>query len=68
MAIYQNVPLPLEGIEWRDQELGDTQHFIPITDHPKHAEIMEYRAALWAWPDTEDFPDTKPVNPLDAGV
>jgi hypothetical protein len=57
-----------EARAWRDSELASTDQFVSVTDHPKHAEIIAYRVALRAWPDTNDFPDTRPINPLDEAV
>jgi hypothetical protein len=53
---------------WRDMELSSSDYIVPLSDHPKHAEIIAYRVALRAWPDTNDFPDTRPINPLDEAV
>ena len=47
--------------EWRDQELNQTDHIVPLTDHPDHAATLAYRVALRDWPSTSDFPLTKPV-------
>jgi hypothetical protein len=55
-----------EARAWRDSELEATDQLVSVTDHPKHAEIIAYRVALRAWPDTNDFPDTRPINPLES--
>jgi hypothetical protein len=47
--------------QWRNTELSDTDWILPVTDHPQHAAYIAYRQALRDWPDTESFPDTKPV-------
>jgi hypothetical protein len=47
--------------EWRDSELAATDKFVPVTDHPQHAEYLAYRQALRDWPTTEEFPDTRPT-------
>ena len=46
---------------WRNEELGETDWIVPVTDHPQHAAYMAYRQALRDWPNTADFPDTRPV-------
>ena len=51
---------------WRNAELEATDKFVSVTDHPKHAEIIVYRQELRGWPDTNDFPSTRPINPLEA--
>jgi hypothetical protein len=53
--------LNLEAREWRNEELSKTDHIVPLTDHPDHADTLAYRAALRDWPTTSDFPDTKPT-------
>ena len=45
---------------WRDSELLATDWIAPTTDHPQHADYLVYRQALREWPETLDFPDTKP--------
>ena len=50
---------------WRNAELEATDNFVSVTDHPKHAEIIVYRQELRGWPDTNDFPNTRPINPLE---
>ena len=46
---------------WRDQELLDTDFWVPTTDHPQYSDRMAYRVALRNWPSTSDFPATKPT-------
>jgi len=46
---------------WRDVQLFNTDHIVPLTDHPDHAATLAYRVALRDWPSTSDFPDTKPT-------
>ena len=60
------IVIPQEEIEdlareWRNEELSKTDHIVPLTDHPDHADTLAYRAALRDWPTTSDFPDTKPT-------
>jgi len=46
---------------WRDAELLATDWIVPTTDHPQHAEYLIYRRALREWPETLDFPTTRPT-------
>lgn len=65
------VPTPVEPTAeeearaWRDSELASTDKFVSVTDHLKHADIIAYRQELRDWPDTENFPNTRPINPLE---
>jgi hypothetical protein len=46
---------------WRDSELAATDYVVPLSDHPKRADYMTYRATLRDWPaDSDNFPGTKP--------
>ena len=47
--------------EWRNSQLTITDRFVPLTDHPQHADYLAYRQALRDWPATQDFPDTRPT-------
>ena len=47
--------------EWRDIELSNTDYIVPITDHTLHSAYMTYRQELRDWPNTSNFPDTKPT-------
>lgn len=49
---------------WRDEELSITDWIVPVTDHPKHALALSYRAELRDWPSTASFPSTRPISPL----
>lgn len=51
----------MEARDWRTRELGVTDSLVGVLDHPKHATLMAFRAALREWPATDDFPETKPV-------
>lgn len=51
----------IEARQWRNSELERTDKFVPVTDHPQHAAYITYRQALREWPNTADFPDTRPV-------
>jgi hypothetical protein len=50
-----------EAKQWRNTELSDTDWVLPVIDHSQHAQYLTYRQALRDWPETESFPDTKPV-------
>lgn len=49
--------------EWRNGELQKTDFIVPLTDYPNHASWLTYRQQLRDWPDTDDFPATKPTKP-----
>ena len=49
-------------LNWRNEELRLTDHYVPVTDHPNHANILEYRQRFRDWTSTEDFPLTRPVS------
>lgn len=55
--------LEAEAKEWRDNELKATDFIVPLTDYPNHAAWITYRQELRDWPNTNDFPDTKPTKP-----
>ena len=46
---------------WRNQELSNTDFWVPTTDHPQYSDRMTYRITLRDWPSTLDFPDTRPT-------
>ena len=48
------------AVVWRDSELVATDWIVPTTDHPQHSAYLTYRQALRDWPDTLDFPTTRP--------
>lgn len=50
-----------EARSWRDIQLFNTDHIVPLTDHPDHSSTLAYRVALRDWPSTSDFPNTKPT-------
>lgn len=56
-------PKTQEEREWRDQELERTDKFMMLNDYPAQRDqaMRTYRQALRDWPDTPDFPDTRPV-------
>ena len=46
---------------WRNSALRAPDKFVSVTDHPDHTAIISFRQKLRSWPDTEDFPDKRPV-------
>ena len=50
-----------EARQWRDSELASTDEAAKIPDWPNRANIVVYRQDLRDWPNTEDFPATKPT-------
>ena len=60
-------PTPVEptaeevGRRWRNNELDATDRAAEISDWPNRTNILAYRVLLRDWPNTEDFPATKPV-------
>ncbi len=46
---------------WRNLELSKTDKIVPLTDYPNHTAWITYRQQLRDWPDTDNFPDTKPT-------
>ena len=55
----------VEAINWRNRELRETDWIVPITDHSKWQDFMDYRQALREWPSTPNFPDIKPISPAE---
>ncbi len=53
--------LAVEAKRWRDQELKNTDTLSLLTDHPNNTNILSYRQELRDWPNTSDFPLTKPT-------
>ena len=49
-----------EARQWRDEQLVESDWIVPVTDHPQYASYTTYRQALRDWPETSDFPNTKP--------
>jgi hypothetical protein len=47
--------------QWRDSELQATDWIVPVTDHPQHAQYLRYRQGLRDFPESEDFPNTRPT-------
>lgn len=53
--------LAVEAKRWRDQELKNTDTLSLLADHPNNTNILSYRQELRDWPNTSDFPLTKPT-------
>lgn len=46
---------------WRNEELSRTDSLALLPDYPYKEQLLSYRQALRDWPNTTDFPDTRPV-------
>ncbi len=53
--------LAIEAKRWRNQELKSTDTLSLLADHPNNANILLYRQELREWPNTGNFPLTKPT-------
>lgn len=49
-----------EAKQWRDSELYRTDSLILLPDYPYKEQLLSYRQALRDWPNTTDFPNTRP--------
>ena len=60
---HSAVEIPAEDTarEWRNLELMKTDHIAQIPDWPNRDKYLAYRTKLRDWPNTSDFPDTKPT-------
>ena len=47
--------------EWRNQELLVSDWIMSVSDHSQLDAYKTYRTKLRDWPNTSDFPDTKPT-------
>jgi hypothetical protein len=56
----KNATLAVEAKKWRNQELKNTDILSLLVDHPNNANILSYRQELRDWPNTNNFPLTKP--------
>ena len=45
----------------RDDELAGSDWIVPVTDHPDHADWLDFRQRLRDWPATDEFPADFPV-------
>ena len=54
-----------EGRLWRDKELKATDFIVQITDYPNYSDWLTYRENLRNWPETDNFPETKPNAPTE---
>lgn len=53
--------LAAAGRVWRDSELRRTDSLVLLPDYPNSDALLAYRQALRDWPNTSDFPDTRPT-------
>ena len=60
---HSAVELPAEDVarEWRNLELMNTDQMASVPDWPDRDKYLAYRTKLRDWPNTSDFPDTKPT-------
>ena len=47
--------------EWRNQELLASDWIMSVSDHSQLDAYKTHRTKLRDWPNTSDFPDTKPT-------
>lgn len=50
-----------KAIWWRNSELERTDSFMLLPDYPYKEQLTLYRQQLRDWPDTADFPETRPT-------
>ena len=53
------------GRQWRDNELQNTDQASQTPDFPNRANILLYRSELRSWPESDNFPTTRPVLATD---
>jgi len=53
---------PKKEIAWRNEMLNQTDRLITLTDYPYKEKLTQWRQTLRDWPNTEDFPETRPVS------
>ena len=54
-----------EARDWRNSELKKTDFIIQIADYPNYSDWLTYRENLRNWPETDNFPETKPTAPTE---
>ena len=54
-----------EARQWRDGELENTDQASQTPDFPNRDNILLYRSELRSWPESDNFPDTRPVLATD---
>ena len=57
--------LEAEARQWRGSELQRTDFIVPLTDYPNRDAWITYRQELRDWTTTENFPNTKPIAPVE---
>jgi hypothetical protein len=50
-----------EARKWRDEELQRTDVAATVSDFPNAEAVIAYRKLLRDWPDSDEFPTTRPV-------
>jgi len=48
--------------QWRNKQLSESDNLMLLSDYPYKAELEQYRQTLRDWPNTEDFPENRPVS------
>lgn len=46
---------------WRNNELKNTDWILSVADHPGKNMYIKYRQALRDWPETNEFPSSRPT-------
>ena len=59
--VYTDAQLEEQARIWRNLELEQTDTLMLLPDYPNKEALTAYRQALRDWPNTESFPETKPV-------
>lgn len=48
--------------EWRNKQLAESDSLMLLADYPNKERLSAWRQVLRDWPNTEDFPQTRPVS------
>lgn len=57
---YTQAQIESQARSWRDSELTRTDSIMLLPDYPQKEAMTTYRQALRDWPNTDQFPDTRP--------
>jgi hypothetical protein len=57
---YTQAQIEDQAREWRDAELKRTDSIMLLPDYPQKEALTAYRQELRDWPNTDQFPDTRP--------
>lgn len=62
-GVFSVIEVRLEDTEreWRNNELANSDAIIKVGDHPERLKYELYRELLRDWPQTVDFPNTRPT-------